>query len=129
MPLLHYTTKVPAAKTIAEIQAKLAKAGASACLLEYENDGTVSAVSFRTKTEFDVLTFRLPANIQRVYQVVVRDPRIPRSQRTREQATRIAWRIVKDWLEAQLAMIEAGLVDREQVFLPYAQDQAGNTFY
>jgi hypothetical protein len=49
--------------------------------------------------------------------------------RTKEQAARIAWRIVKDWLEAQLAMIEAGLVDLQQVFLPYAQDATGRTFY
>jgi hypothetical protein len=129
MPILDYTTKVPAAKTVAEIQSKLAKAKAEAILTEYESDGTVSALSFRIKTEFGTLTFRLPANIQRVYQVLVRDARIARSQRTREQAARVAWRIVKDWLEAQLAVIEAGLVDLEQVFLPYAQDQSGETFY
>jgi hypothetical protein len=33
------------------------------------------------------------------------------------------------WLEAQLAMIDAGLVDLEQIFLPYAQDSAGQTVY
>jgi hypothetical protein len=36
-------------------------------------------LSFRIRTEFGVLTFLLPANIQRVYQVIVRDTRIPRS--------------------------------------------------
>ena len=60
---------------------------------------------------------------------MVRDRRIPPKMRTREQATRVAWRIVKDWLAAQLAMIEAGLVDLEEVFLPYAQNQAGRTVY
>ena len=58
---------------------------------------------------------------------MVRDRRIPPKMRTKEQATRVAWRIVKDWLAAQLAMIEAGLVDLEEVFLPYAQNQAGRT--
>jgi hypothetical protein len=86
-------------------------------------------LSFRIPTEFGVLTFLLPANIHRVYQVIVRDTRIPPSLRTKEQAARVAWRIVKDWIEAQLAMIEAGLVDLEQVFLPYAQDATGRTFY
>src|SRR6266446_8814999 len=57
------------------------------------------------------------------------DRRIPPRIRTKEQAARVAWRIVKDWLEAQLAMIEAGLVDLEQVFLPYAQNQSGQTVY
>jgi hypothetical protein len=129
MSILNFTTKVPVARTVAEIEAKLAKAKAEAILKEYEPDGTVSALSFRIGTEFGILTFRLPANIQRVYQVVVRDRRIPRSQRTREQASRIAWRIVKDWTEAQLAMIEAGLVELTQVFLPYVQAPGGQTLY
>ena len=89
----------------------------------------VSALSFRIRTEFGVLTFLLPANIERVYRVIVRDKRIPPSLRTKEQPARVAWPIVKDWLEAQLATIEAGLVDLEQVFLPYAQDATGQTLY
>ena len=129
MPILDYTTKVPVAKTVAEIEVKLAKAKAEAILKEYDSDGTVTALSFRIRTEFGVLTFLLPANIGRVYQVIAPDTRIARSLRTKEQAARIAWRIVKDWIEAQLAMIEAGLVDLEQVFLPYAQDPAGRTVY
>jgi hypothetical protein len=108
---------------------RLVKAKAGAIWKEYESDGTISALSFRIQTEFGILAFRLPANIQRVYQVVVRDGRIPRSQRTREQAARLAWRIVKDWTEAQLAMIEVGLVDLTQVFLPYMQAPSGETLY
>jgi hypothetical protein len=104
-----------------QIEVKLAKAKTEAILKEYDSDGIVSAISFRIKTEFGILTFLLPANIQRIYQVVARDTQIPRSLRTREQASRIAWRIVKDWTDAQLAMIEAGLVDLQQVFLPYAR--------
>jgi hypothetical protein len=90
MPILDYTTKVPVAKTVAEIEVKLAKAIAEAILKEYDSDGIVTALSFRIRTEFGVLTFLLPANIQRVYQVIVRDTRIPRSLRTKEQAARIA---------------------------------------
>jgi hypothetical protein len=114
MPILDYTTKVPVARPVAEIEAKLSKAKAGAILKEYDSDGIVSALSFRIPTEFGVLTFLLPANIHRVYQVIVRDTRIPPSLRTKEQAARVAWRIVKDWIEAQLAMIEARLVDLEQ---------------
>jgi hypothetical protein len=77
MSILNYTTKVTVARTVAEIEARLAKAKAEAILKEYENDGTVSALSFRIRTEYGILTFRLSANIQLVYQVVVRDTWIP----------------------------------------------------
>jgi hypothetical protein len=49
--------------------------------------------------------------------------------KTREQAARIAWRIVKDWVEAQLAIIEAEMASRPEVFLPYAQTNTGETIF
>jgi hypothetical protein len=59
--------------------------------------------------------------------ILVRSKGIPRSLRNHGQARRVAWRIVLHWLDAQLAMIQAGLVSLEQVFLPYGQDQNGVT--
>jgi hypothetical protein len=129
MPILNYTTTISPQKTVGEITALLAKAKAQAIMQEFDGFGTPSAVSFRINTEFGMMTFRLPANIQRVHKVMARDANIPRSQRTELQAARVAWRIVKDWLEAQCAMMQAGLVDVEQVFLPYAQAADGSTLY
>ena len=37
----------------------------------------------------------------------------------RKQAERTAWRIVKEWVVAQMALIETEMVDMEEVFLPY----------
>ena len=49
--------------------------------------------------------------------------------KTLEQAQRVAWRIVKDWLEAQLAIIETEMVTLDQVMLPYMQGDNGQTVY
>ena len=35
------------------------------------------------------------------------------------QPARVAWRILKDWVEAQMAIIEAEMASIEEVFLPY----------
>jgi hypothetical protein len=129
MPILNYTTTIAAEKTVAEISRILVRAKASSILTEYDPEGLPASVSFRVLTEFGLMTFRLPAESDRIYKVIVRDNKVPRSLRTRRQAAKVAWRIVKDWIEAQVAMIEAGLVDTAQVFLPYAQDGAGNTVY
>ena len=37
----------------------------------------------------------------------------------REQVYRTAWRIIKDWVEAQLALLETEMVHFEEVFMPY----------
>ena len=47
----------------------------------------------------------------------------------RAQAIRTSWRIVKDWVEAQLAIIETRMVKTEQVFLPYAIMRDNKTLY
>ncbi|MCH8134806.1 MAG: hypothetical protein IIB77_02370, partial [Proteobacteria bacterium] len=55
---------------------------------------------------------------------------IPKRLRTREQASRVAWRIIKDWLRAQLAIIETEQAEMVEVFLPYAQHPVtGQTLY
>lgn len=126
-PILNYTTTISAEKTVSEIQALLVKARAQAVLSEFE-DGVLSSLSFRVITAVGQMSFRLPANSQKIYQVLVRG-KVPPKLRTREQAARVAWRILKHWLEAQLALIGAEMADFEQVFLPYAQTESGQTIY
>ena len=126
--ILCYTTSISAERTVAEIHNLLAQANATAILSELV-EGKTSAISFRVQTEFGVLTFRLPARIAEVHQILLRSKTIPPRLRTREQAERVGWRIVLAWLEAQLAMIQAGLVGLEEVLLPFAQDSTGETLY
>ena len=57
------------------------------------------------------------------------DSRVPRRLANRAQAIRIAWRIVKDWVEAQMAILETEMVKMEQIFLPYIQTQQGQTLF
>lgn len=129
MSILNYTTKIPIEKTVGEIQALLARARASSIITNLDSVGVMSAIGFRINTKFGVLTYCLPANIDKVEAVLVRNARIPKKLRNRAQAARVAWRIVKDWLEAQLAFIEAEQVDLEQVFLAYMQRPDGSTVY
>jgi hypothetical protein len=45
-----------------------------------------------------------------------------------EQASRTAWKIVQDWIEVQMSMIQMKQADTLQVFLPYVYD-GKRTFY
>jgi hypothetical protein len=126
--IANYTTSIEVEKTAAEIIRLLAAAKATAILSEYDN-GALVAISFRIATEFGILTFRLPAKIDGVHAVLQRSSKIPRSLRNHTQARRVAWRIVLHCLDAQLALIAAGLATLDQVFLPFCQDQHGVTLY
>jgi hypothetical protein len=121
MPILNYTTAVPAARSIGEIQERLATHGADAITVRYVEREPVALV-FTLDTAAGVFAYRLPANIDAVARLLAR---APRATKTRAQAVRVAWRILKDWVEAQVAIIEAGLVSMDQVFLPYLETRPG----
>lgn len=48
---------------------------------------------------------------------------------TKEQAERVAWRILKDWIEAQMALLDIQMVKFEEIFLPYIQINKDETIY
>jgi hypothetical protein len=125
------TTEVSVEKTLYEIQRLLGEHGAQAVLVEYDAEKRPDAISFRIRTREGLWSYRLPAGIKAVTQVREqgRKQRIRNRKEFDNQSARISWRIIRDWLEAQLAMDKAGLVDMAQIFLPYAQDVSGITLY
>ena len=125
MPILNYTTIVPVNRTISEIQSKLAKAGAKGILCEYDDNGEPNQITFSVNTPHGMIYFKLPANIQGVSKALSDD----NCYRDEPHARRVAWRILKDWIEAQMAIIEAGMAELSQVFLPYAQTDTGQTVF
>jgi len=128
MPLLNYTTSVPVSRSIQEISKALVKAGASSVMQDFDSKGVVSAVSFKIVLEGNQISFKLPANWQSVLEVMKHDS-TPRSKLTPEHAQRVAWRITKDWVEAQMAILATKSVVMPQLFLPYAVDQNGTTLF
>lgn len=129
MALKSYTTTVPASKSVDEIMAMLRVHGAQSITTDYERAAPV-AVEFLLETSHGPHWFRLPARVDRVLAVLMRQYRAKqlRSQSglpTRAQAERVAWRIIRDWVAAQLALIETDLVDATEVLLPYMLNQPG----
>jgi hypothetical protein len=45
------------------------------------------------------------------------------------RSTSTAWRNIRDWVMAQLALYETEIVDMPQVFLPFATDGQGKILY
>lgn len=128
MAILNYTTKISPAKTVGEIQEILAKHGACSVSTDFEK-GLPIAIRFSVPFGEEILNFRLPSNCQGVYRAMCKDSSVPKQYKTQEQSQRVAWRIVKDWVEAQLAVIEAGLASLPEVFLPYALAPNGQTLF
>jgi hypothetical protein len=135
---LNYTTNVPVAKTIGEVQQLLADAGADAVSVDY-TDRVPSGLAFRLDTPHGARAYRLPVNISAVQSLLLQREqegafrtlrKATGTFTTDEHAARVAWRVAKDWLEAQLALLDATLATVDQVMLPYlVVDRDDRTLY
>ena len=125
MALLNYTTKVNVYTTLGEIQAQLVTHGAKKIMQDYDDQGRISALTFLIDTPSGMRGIRLPANVDAVNKVLAKQ----KVKCDWEQAERVAWRIVKDWVEAQMAILESEMVQMDEIFLPYMVNNSGQTLF
>lgn len=132
MPLLNYTTQISASKTIGEIMDILANAGAYQIMINYNADipPLADALTFIMLVRDGSLPFRLICHWREIQQILTNDKRVSgKKMKTAEHAHRVGWRIIKDWVEAQMAFIEAEQADLAQLFLPHAVGPDDRTLY
>lgn len=135
--LKNFSTSIDADKTVMEIERMLTKFGARKILKEYDPKGRLTGLAFTVETPNGEMPIKLPAKvdkIEQVFKVQVSKGLLPRkywgSDWAREQATRTAWRTIKDWIDAQFALISIEMVKVEEIFLPYAYSaKLGQTLY
>lgn len=135
----NYTTSVDASRTVPQVQGALAAFGATSIGVTYANREPVG-LTFTLSTPHGPRSFALPVNAAGVLAVLRRhaeerrglfvEARHRRAFVTEKHAHRVAWRILKDWLVAQLALVDAAMVTAEQVMLPYlVVDDTGRTLF
>jgi hypothetical protein len=125
-PRLKNTTST-SRNTFDAIQKTLASHKARQIILDYD-DGRVVAISFSIEINGVICPFRLPARIENVEKILYPGRRnLTTAQK--DQAYRTAWANIRDWISSQMAMIDTGMVQPAEVFLPYLIGQGGQTLF
>ncbi|MCW5981972.1 MAG: hypothetical protein KIT09_28060 [Bryobacteraceae bacterium] len=133
------TTEIPAQKTAAEITDLLVRHGATQIALDYR-DQKIVGLRFSYSVHGVIVPFAMPVRLEPVFQLLWsrRDERrLPWREEEKEklrrkdraQAERVAWRQLLRWIQAQLALIDAGMVETAEVFLPYIHGPRGRTMF
>jgi len=147
MFLKNYTSNVPVSQTIYRIEQVLIKCGVVGIMKEYiGTNGEIGAITFQIEAPSGKITIRLPADKNKAQDALwldyvdgdkMNDKGDALHWNTRkkknkadfaEQAGRTAWKIVQDWIEVQMSMIQMKQADTLQVFLPYVFD-GKRTYY
>jgi hypothetical protein len=137
MAIKNYTSDKPIDRIFAELQQTLGMHGAKQISYDYGDDGKVHGVQFVIKVNHHFIPVKLPARVEKAQAVLKRqwDEGVISHKRGKEQtygyeqAYRVAWRNILDWVQAQMALLEIGMAKIEEVFLPYMQDREGVTFF
>lgn len=74
---------------------------------------------------------KLPVKIAECYEILKREKQngSKNVKATIDQEERTAWRILKDWVAAQMALLDIEMVKFEEIFLPYIVDTSGRTMF
>ena len=124
MNLRNYTSSVPVEVSTGHIDKMLVRAGATH-IARFYRDGKLGGILFQLTANGQSLTFRLPAKVDRVRDVLQAECKKPRAgtmTRIAEQAERTAWRLVDDWVSIQLSMIQLEQAEAVEIFFPYLYD-------
>jgi len=129
MSIFMSTTKIPAEKTALEISTLLSKSGLVQFIQTEYEEGDIVGIYFLVRFGESKIGYKLPARWQPVIEAMEKDKHTQRHLCNPEQARRVAWRQVLRWVQAQLALIEIGMVDIKEVFMPYMMINKDITFY
>lgn len=113
----------------------LADAGASDIRKRYEA-GELVGIDFVIPTEYGIIAFRLPVNVQAADKVLHENRKRRRGfltakqrQAIAEQSKRTAWKMAQEWLEIQLSMVAMKQAELVQVLLPYSVNRNDQTLF
>ena len=127
MNIKNYTSSVPVINSIGKIEFRLAQAGATHIAKSYEREKPTGMI-FQIPVNNTPLTFKLPAKIEKVRDYLINQrnkPPKPEARKTIElQAERTAWKILADWIDIQVSLIQLDQAEPAEVFLPYSYNPA-----
>jgi len=123
--LKNYTSEVPVERTLIRIEAVLVKGGASGINKTYR-DGELFSIGFTIPgaAKGSSMSVRMPARVDAVEKALTKGKYLAATAqgRMKKQAARTAWKLMQDWIEVQLSLVELQQADMIQVFLPYLHD-------
>jgi hypothetical protein len=123
---------------MAECQDILGTGGAESVAVHY-SDGEPAGLSFVLRTPHGGRAYTMPVDVEAMHALLLRESQAGRlsahagksyrrtAAESREQAARVAWRVVKDWLEAQMALVAARQATLTDVMLPYLHVEGDRT--
>ena len=132
--LKNYASSASEDAIFGAIRATLGAHGARRVIFEYDGTGRAASIEFMVMLGDMPYTFKLPARFKAAEPLVAEARRsagkaASPGERLRDQAYRSVWATLRDWIDAQMTLIDIGATRMEEVFLPYLVVAPGKTLF
>ena len=105
--LKNYTTTVPVERTVSQIESLLVSIGATHIEKEFQG-GNIASLIFTIPHENASVKVKLPARYQEALLVIRKIPEYKNKKQDWliNQTMKVAWRILLNWIEVEVAMLQ-----------------------
>jgi hypothetical protein len=128
----NYTSEVPSSRSVLHIEERLVQNKAKNIMKIYDGQH-LSGIAFIVDVNGSDFPFKLPARLDRVEKVLMemyKRPHKGTAQKVKDQAERTAWKILADWVDIQMSLVELDQAELIEVFMPYLYNhQKETTFF
>jgi hypothetical protein len=127
MSIRNYTSEIPASRSIASIMQRLVDHGASEVAASYVDKRVVGLVFVIPGGDSKHIPIRLPARSKQIAVVLRRSYKKVNdatAKRIEEQAERTAWKLLDEWIQIQLNLIQLEQIEFLEAFLPFVWNPA-----
>lgn len=128
----NYTSSVPVSRSVSHIEDCLVRHGAKNIMKMYDENKKLESLCFILAVDGKDIPFKLPANAdqcEKILRANIRRPKAGTLERVTDQAERTAWKLMSDWVDIQMSLIELKQVELLQVFLSYVYYPAEKRTY
>jgi hypothetical protein len=132
--LKNYTSEASEESIFEAIRKTLAAHKAKRIVFDYDDAGRATSIEFTVMLGKTPYTFKLPARLENAEPLVAEARRsagkaASPGERLRDQTYRTVWATLRDWIDAQMALIDIGASRMEEVFMPYLLVEPGVTMF
>jgi hypothetical protein len=120
------TSVVTVSKSITKIEDCLVAHGAKDILKTYV-DGRPNGLAFIINIGESSVPFKIPSRVDRIVSKMTEKRKRLRKgsiDKITQQAERTAWKILSDWVEIQMTIVDLDQAEIMEVFMPYIYDRS-----